>query len=69
MLGHVLPGGFFADANPEFGLFNLPFLVDDWDQALRLVNSDSTKASNRMAAMNNRPVRITRFSLMRSWKP
>jgi len=33
-------GAFFADANPEFNLLTLPFLVDDWDQALRLVNSD-----------------------------
>ena len=39
-------GGFFADANPKFNLFTLPFLVDDWDQAIRLVNSDFTKAVN-----------------------
>ena len=32
-------GGFFADANPKFNLITLPFLVDGWDQALRLVNS------------------------------
>ncbi|MGB3562257.1 MAG: TRAP transporter substrate-binding protein DctP, partial [Thermoanaerobaculia bacterium] len=31
-------GGFFADANPKFNLLTLPFLVDDWDQALQLVN-------------------------------
>ena len=30
-------GGFFADANPKFTLLTLPFLVDNWDQALRLV--------------------------------
>ena len=39
-------GGFFADANPEFNLFTLPFLVDDWDQALRLVESDLMRAIN-----------------------
>ena len=42
-------GGFFADANPEFNLFTLPFLVDDWDQALRLVNSDLMDGVNRRA--------------------
>ena len=39
-------GWFFADANPKFNLFTLPFLVDNWDQALRLVNSDFTKSVN-----------------------
>ena len=33
-------GGFFADANPKFNLVTLPFLVADWDEAIRLVNSD-----------------------------
>ena len=42
-------GGFFADANPEFSLFTLPFLVDDWDQALRLVNSDFMQGVNTRA--------------------
>lgn len=32
-------GGLFADANPKFNLLTLPFLVADWDEALRLVNS------------------------------
>ncbi|MEM7231475.1 MAG: TRAP transporter substrate-binding protein [Planctomycetota bacterium] len=39
-------GGFFADANPQFNLFTLPFLVDNWDQALRLVNSDFARRVN-----------------------
>ena len=42
-------GGFFADANPRFNLFTLPFLVDDWDQAIRLVNSPFMKAVNEGA--------------------
>ena len=42
-------GGFFADANPKYNLFTLPFLVDDWDQALRLVNSDFMSEVNKGA--------------------
>jgi len=42
-------GGFFADANPKFILFTLPFLVDDWDQAQRLVKSDFTRKINEGA--------------------
>jgi tripartite ATP-independent transporter DctP family solute receptor len=42
-------GGYFADANPEFKLFTLPFLVDDWDQAMRLMRSDFTSGINRNA--------------------
>ena len=42
-------GGFFADANPKFMLFTLPFLVDDWDQAQRLVQSDFTRKINEGA--------------------
>lgn len=55
-------GGFFADANPEFGLFTLPFLVDDWDQALRLVNSDFTRAINKRARKNGFHVPATGIS-------
>ena len=32
-------GGLFADANPKYRLLTLPFLVADWDEAVRLVNS------------------------------
>ena len=42
-------GGFFADANPKFILFTLPFLVDDWDQAQRLIQSDFTRKINKSA--------------------
>ncbi len=33
-------GGFFADANPKFNIITMPFLVDGWDEAIRLVSSD-----------------------------
>ena len=42
-------GGFFADANPKFMLFTLPFLVDNWDQAQRLVQSEFTMEINKGA--------------------
>ena len=45
-------GGFFADATSKYGLFLLPFLVEDWDQALRLVNSDLAARINRDARKN-----------------
>ena len=43
-------GGFFADANPKFSLLMMPFLVDDWDQAMRLMGSDFVSEINREAA-------------------
>lgn len=42
-------GGYFVDANPKFKLFMLPFLVDDWDQAIRLMGSEFTAEINRGA--------------------
>ena len=42
-------GGYFADANPKFMLFTLPFLVDNWDQAQRLVQSEFAMEINREA--------------------
>lgn len=45
-------GGFFADANQKYTLFLLPFLVEDWDQALRLVNSGLAARINRGARKN-----------------
>ncbi|MDP6893541.1 MAG: TRAP transporter substrate-binding protein [Verrucomicrobiota bacterium] len=42
-------GGYFADANPKFMLFTLPFLVDNWDQAQRLVQSEFAMEINRGA--------------------
>ena len=42
-------GGFFADANPKFNLLTLPFLVEGWDQAIQLVNSDFMRRINEGA--------------------
>ena len=42
-------GGLFADANPKFKLLTLPFLVADWDEALRLVNSPFMQKVNQEA--------------------
>jgi len=42
-------GGYFADANPKFMLFTLPFLVDNWDQAQRLVQSEFAMEINKGA--------------------
>jgi C4-dicarboxylate-binding protein DctP len=39
-------GGLFADANPKYVVFMLPFLVENWDQAIHLVNSDFTAEIN-----------------------
>jgi tripartite ATP-independent transporter DctP family solute receptor len=45
-------GGLFADASPKYSLFQLPFLVEDWDQALRLIYSDFTDGINQSARAN-----------------
>jgi len=55
-------GGFFADANPKFNIITMPFLVDDWDQALRLVNSDFVHGINRGARANGWHVPATGIS-------
>jgi C4-dicarboxylate-binding protein DctP len=55
-------GGFFADANPKFNLLTLPFLVDDWDQALRLVNSEVVREMNRGARENGFHIPATGIS-------
>jgi C4-dicarboxylate-binding protein DctP len=39
-------GGLFADANPKYVVFMLPFLIENWDQAIRLINSDFTAEIN-----------------------
>ena len=33
-------GGMFTDANPKFVIFMMPFLVNGWEQATRLMQSD-----------------------------
>lgn len=45
-------GGFFFDVSPKYTIFLLPFLVDDWDQALRLVNSDFAAGVNAEGRRN-----------------
>ena len=45
-------GGFFSDANPKYNLLGMPFLVEDWDQAIRLMNSEFVEEINREAAEN-----------------
>lgn len=55
-------GGLFVDANPKFVIFMLPFLVDNWDQAIRLVNSDLTKRINEGARQNGFHIPATGIS-------
>ncbi len=44
--------GGFIHANKKYYIFMLPFLVDDWEQALKLIGSDFTKNINREAQSN-----------------
>ena len=39
-------GGLFYDVSPKYMIYLLPFLVEDWDQALRLFNSDFAASIN-----------------------
>jgi len=55
-------GGLFVDASPKFVLFMLPFIVEDWDQATRLVNSELTKEINRDATKNGFHIPATGIS-------
>jgi len=55
-------GGLFADANPKYAIFMLPFLVEDWDQALRLVNSSFAENINAGARTNGFHVPATGIS-------
>ena len=45
-------GGLYVDANIKYSIFELPFLVEDWDQGLRLIYSDFTAGINREARRN-----------------
>lgn len=45
-------GGGFIHANKKYYIFMLPFLVDNWDQALKLISSDFTKKINEEAQAN-----------------
>ncbi|MFT6288803.1 MAG: C4-dicarboxylate-binding protein DctP [Alcanivorax sp.] len=55
-------GGLFADANPKYSIFMLPFLVENWDQAERLVNSTLTDEINSAARVNGFHVPATGIS-------
>ena len=55
-------GGLFADANPRYVLFMLPFLVENWDQALALVNSDLARQINAGARENGFHIPATGIS-------
>ena len=55
-------GGFFANANPQFNVFLLPFLVTGWDEMECLVRSDFAKAIQAGAAANGYHVPATGIS-------
>ena len=55
-------GGFFADANPKFNILTMPFLVEDWDQAIRLVNSPFMARINADAQKNGWHIPATGIS-------
>ena len=55
-------GGLFVDANPKFVIFMLPFLVSDWDQAIRLVNSEFAMGINQGARENGFHIPATGIS-------
>ncbi len=56
-------GGFYSDASRAFNLLTLPFLVDDWEQALRLVNSDLMREINESARGNGFHIPATGIAL------
>lgn len=45
-------GGMFTDANPKFVIFMMPFLVNGWEQATKLVQSDWAMEIAKGAAKN-----------------
>ena len=45
-------GGGFTNVNKKYNLFMLPFLVEDWDQAVKLMSSDFTKKINEESSTN-----------------
>ncbi len=55
-------GGYFADANPKFNILTMPFLVDGWDEAIRLVNSDFMRGINEGARANGWHIPATGIS-------
>lgn len=55
-------GGFFANANPEFNILVLPFLVNNWDEARCLVKSDLMMGIQERAGDNGIHVPATAIS-------
>ncbi|OVE79538.1 hypothetical protein BVY01_02280 [bacterium I07] len=45
-------GGGFPNANKKYNLFMLPFLVENWDEAIRLLSSTFTQKINAEARQN-----------------
>ncbi len=45
-------GGGFTNANKKYYIFMLPFLVENWDQAIHLMASDFTRRVNEGAKVN-----------------
>jgi C4-dicarboxylate-binding protein DctP len=45
-------GGGFTNANKRYYIFMLPFLVEDWDQAIKLITSEFTRKINEEAKAN-----------------
>jgi C4-dicarboxylate-binding protein DctP len=44
--------GGFTNVNKKYNIFMLPFLVKDWDEAFKLLNSDFTSKINKEARKN-----------------
>jgi len=44
--------GGFTNVNKQYNIFMLPFLVEDWDQAIKLMSSDFTKKINEGSRAN-----------------
>ena len=55
-------GALFTDANPRYTIFMMPFLVQDWAQARRLMYSDFTREINADAAANGFHIPATGIS-------
>ena len=51
MLQGTRSGG-FTNVNKKYYIFMLPFLVENWDQALKLLSSDFTKKINEESRVN-----------------
>ncbi|WBU53012.1 TRAP transporter substrate-binding protein [Paracoccus sp. SCSIO 75233] len=55
-------GGFFADATPAYNLYQLPFLVNGWDQMQCLVGSEFTQEIQNRAEANGYHIPATGIS-------